>query len=443
MRDQVTATLCQRDKEQLAEACNLLKCFSYTEEGEPLKDLTRREFMKLIEHKLDEVEKDYEPDNAIQYVKELLLAMGQTEGEGHDFSRLSRMREKHEELQGEIRALEQKLKMVHAAPSVLQSQKFPEVTIRREFRISGQIGETRQRDKLSYCNLLHQMENGLRKGHSEPEVIEAVIRAISPGLKLRDMLEIKTDLTLTQLKTILKGHYREDDTSDLYQKLINISQDPKESPQDFLFRAIELKDRLLYVCNGKEAEHYGAELVKKKFLRSVCTGLLNDNIKFQIKPLLDNPDVTDETLIERLNEAANLETERLNKLKRNHSKAPKMNELQTPEEPHNSPATTSAPAKKQSARAPPEVHALAELRAEVAEVKQMVLDSLRDNKARMTKDTTGPRRRRGCKTCQSNGQGDDCTHCFKCGQSGHISRGCRASHLLQGNDGGPLLRDQQ
>ena len=168
----------------------------------------------------------------------------------------------------------------------------PEVTIRREFRICGQIGEGGQRDKLSYNNLLHQIESGLRKGHGESDVIEAVIRAISPDLKLRDMLEIKHDLTLPQLKIILKGHYKEDDALDLYQKLITISQDPKESVQDFLFRAIELKDRPLVLFKERE-EHCGAELVKKKFLRSVSTGLLNDNIKFQIKPYLDNLEVTD------------------------------------------------------------------------------------------------------------------------------------------------------
>lgn len=407
LRDRVTATLCQQNKEQLTEVGSLLKCFGDMEEGESLKVLTRRELMKHIENKLDEVEENYQPDDAIQYVKELLSAMGQTgvksdAGEGHDFSRLSSMRTKHEELQAEIRALEQKLKMADTTPILLQNLKVPEVTIRREFRISGQIGETRQRDKLSYTNLLHQMENGLRKGHSEAEVMEAVIRAISPGLKLRDMLEIKTDLTLTQLKTILKGHYREDDTSDLYQKLINMTQDPKESPQDFLFRAIELKDRLLYVCNGKGEEQYGVDLVKKKFLRSVGTGLANDNIKFQIKSLLDTPDVTDETLIERLNEAANLEAERQNKLSRNTTKAPKINELRTPEEPHSSPSTTSAPAKEKTARAPPGVplHAwVTELKAEVAEVKQMVLASLHNNNSRTNKDNVGPRKRRGCKTC--------------------------------------------
>lgn len=64
-----------------------------------------------------------------------------------------------------------------------------------------------------------------------------MIRAICPSLKLCAMLEIKTDLTLSQLKTILKGYYKADDTSDLYQKLISISQEQKESAQEFLFRA--------------------------------------------------------------------------------------------------------------------------------------------------------------------------------------------------------------
>ncbi|KAK7944279.1 hypothetical protein WMY93_000007 [Mugilogobius chulae] len=391
LRDQVTAVLCQISKDQLIEVCNLLKC--QTEREGSFGDMSRRELMKVIEQKLDEVEKSYKPEDAVQYVKELLSALSGMgakgdSGEWRDFSRASEAWDKCKELRGEIRALEEKLKMADAAPAQAQSPapaKISEVTIRREFRISGQIGEGGQRDRLSHTNLLHQIENGLRKGHSESEVVEAVIRAISPGLKLRDMLEIKTDLTLTQLKTILKGHYREDDTSDLYQKLISISQDPKESPQDFLFRAIELKDRLLYISKGKEEEHYGADLVKKKFLRGTSC-----------QPT-DHP--------------------------------------------------SSSQRKPQTSSSSTEVQALvSELKAEVAEVKQMVLASLNNNKPQSTRrptDSVGPRRKRGCKTCQLNGEGDNCTHCFKCGQSGHISRGCRAPRLLQGNDRGPLPRDQQ
>lgn len=62
--------------------------------------------------------------------------------------------------------------------------KVPEVTVRWEFRICGPTGEGGQSSKLSFTNLMHQIENGLCKAHGEAEIIEAAIRAISPGLKL-------------------------------------------------------------------------------------------------------------------------------------------------------------------------------------------------------------------------------------------------------------------
>lgn len=105
----------------------------------------------------------------------------------------------------------------------------------------------------------------MQKGHTETEIVDAVVRAISPGLSLRDMLEIKSHLTVLQLKTILKGHFKEDSPTDLYHKLVNITQDSRESPQNFLFRAIELKERLLIASRDGEAEEqYSAELIQKK-----------------------------------------------------------------------------------------------------------------------------------------------------------------------------------
>lgn len=61
---------------------------------------------------------------------------------------------------------------------------------------------------MSYPSLIRQMEVGLEKGHSEAEIVEAVVRAVTPGLPLRDMLEIKRGLMLQSLYTILKGHYK-------------------------------------------------------------------------------------------------------------------------------------------------------------------------------------------------------------------------------------------
>ena len=67
----------------------------------------------------------------------------------------------------------------------------PEVTLRKDFRIWGQIGESRQKDKLSFTSLTNQIESGLKKGYSVTEIIEPVIKAVSPGLHLGDLLKIK------------------------------------------------------------------------------------------------------------------------------------------------------------------------------------------------------------------------------------------------------------
>lgn len=47
----------------------------------------------------------------------------------------------------------------------------PEVTLRKDFRIWGQIGEAGQKDKLSFTSLTNQIEAGLKKGYTETEIL--------------------------------------------------------------------------------------------------------------------------------------------------------------------------------------------------------------------------------------------------------------------------------
>lgn len=169
--------------------------------------------------------------------------------------------------------------------------KLPDVTLRQEFWICGQIAEADQTKCPIQASLTRQ--SGQDKGHSEAEIIEAVICAVCPGL-LREMLKITRGLILPTLKTILRGHFKVDSYSDLLHRLMNISQDLKESAQNFL----------LWKSSD---EHEGPEVIQRTFLHSVDTGLLCDAVKFQLKPYLSNPSVTDAVLIERVNEAVNLE----------------------------------------------------------------------------------------------------------------------------------------
>ena len=65
----------------------------------------------------------------------------------------------------------------------------------KDFKIRGFIGETRQKDKLSYVSLLKQIKEGRDKDYSDKEIVNAVLRAITPGLYLRNVLETRENLT--------------------------------------------------------------------------------------------------------------------------------------------------------------------------------------------------------------------------------------------------------
>ena len=81
--------------------------------------------------------------------------------------------------------------------------------LKREFKISRQIGDSSQKDRHSLTSLAHQIIAGLNRGYKEEEVIEAVIRAVNLGMRTRSYLEGKPHLTLANLRKIFRSHYQE------------------------------------------------------------------------------------------------------------------------------------------------------------------------------------------------------------------------------------------
>lgn len=484
-RDEISQILWTLEKTELIPLCEHLKCSA------PMEGFTskaKRALIRLAEDTIDEIVEGEESEDSQRQQLELILSrldsIKQPEGETEaeivvpETSELENLKMQHEkmrqQMEEEMSALQEKLKRTGPggnAPTVIRTAKaedtktaptaptrLPEVTLRREFRIIGQIGEAGQKEKLSYTSLLNQMESGQRKGHGEEEIIEAVTRAVSPGLHLREMLEIKRGLTLPTLKTILKGHYKVDSSSDLLHRLMNMTQDPKESAQNFLFRAIELKEKLMRKSSdddaGEEGEDFSPELIQRKFLRSIETGLHSDAVKFQLKPYLSNRSVTDEVLIERISEAANLEQERQQKLRKTvSSKPPRVNEVQAEVYPPDATAAgvdtaTKCETERKSKRSQGhsvETDQIEALKAEVLEMKKLMLQTVEATKSRPVERTYTPNRSRprGCRACQEAQMGDSCRHCFKCGQEGHLSRGCRRIREPQGNETGLPSRDSR
>ncbi len=189
-------------------------------------------------------------------------------------------------------------------------------TWNREFKISGQIGDPGQKDKLTFSSLAHQIEHGLSRGFSELEVVDAVIRAIAPGMQLRSYLEGKTNLTLPTLRRILRAHFQERGATELYKQLTSEVQSSKETPQSFLVRCLDLRQKILFASQEAESSlKYDPKLVQSMFLHTVLTGLQNDSIRGDLRPYLTQADVSDELLFDKVNQACAHKTERQNKIK--------------------------------------------------------------------------------------------------------------------------------
>lgn len=489
LQDEISAVLWTFEKPELIKVCQHLKCSEPT--GQGFGGQSRRALIRLAESTLDEIEESEESHLFRQYIHDLQVfiqslqeqAVDKAETQQTEPSEIERLKQEYTQLQqaqaDARRVLEEKIEALGvqlSSTTVAREREVnqpapitaPEVTLRKDFRIWGQIGEAGQKDKLSFTSLTNQIESGLKKGYLEGEIIEAVIKAVSPGLHLRDLLEVKRDLTLPILRTILRGHYKVDSSSDLLHRLMNISQDPKESAQDFLFRTIELREKLLWKSgDGDEGEQFSPDLIQRKFLRSLETGLFSEAVKFQLKPYLSNPKVTDEVLIEKVNEAASLELERQTKFRRNITVKPtRVNEIHTELQSNHSQvsmnsetdihgetqikgggAVSTKKKQGQSKGLDTETAKLIEgLKADVLEVKKMFNETLEATKPRPSTDTrpsSATRWARGCQACREAQVVDTCRHCYRCGQEGHVSRGCRQSRFTQGNGRGLLSWDPQ
>lgn len=308
---------------------------------------------------------------------------------------------------------------VASSPSTI-SRAQPEATPwRREFKISGQVGEAGQKERLSFMSLIHQIERGKERKYADEDIVDAVIRAMAPGLTLRAYLESKPQLNLPTLRRLIRSHYQEKEATELYHDLSRAAQGQRESPHDFLLRLLALKQKIMFVSQEAGSSfRYDSSLVENMFRHSALTGITNEGVRNDMKPYLNDSAASDEDLLEKINLAANNETERLNKQKR-----------RTPAQVNIIQETSEA--KMDMSSIHKEIKAL--IRAEIA--------AIRDSSPAPVRERQGPARQRsplewGCTECRKKGEGRQCRHCYKCGSAGHLARGCTA-----GNDQRAPLRD--
>ena len=179
---EIQAALCTLSEERLKEVCSGLEIIL------PPESKGRLVFIRALNKYFETEELDYEKLKGLS-------------------SSLS--------MQGKETAPKEKTEPLEAPDNnkaTFKAEQKPAISIskfKRDFKISGQIGDVSQKDRLSFSSLVHQIENGLKNDSTEDEIKEAVIKAINPALSLRSYLEGKADLTLAKLRRIMCSQYQE------------------------------------------------------------------------------------------------------------------------------------------------------------------------------------------------------------------------------------------
>ena len=316
---------------------------------------------------------------------------------------------------------------------------------RREFKIQGgQIGDNTS--DITYNNVCRQIDEGIQEGFSYSEVVRAVLRIIKPG-NFKDMLINQEDVTVEELKGFLQSHLREKESTELFQELMCAKQNDNETPQQFLYRVIGLKQKILFTSSLPDANvKYSRGTVQDIFLHTVYQGLghKHNDIRRELKPLLADNNVKDELILRHVMRITSEESERLRRLgptpRQNQTKAHSA-QLET-NEMLEANAAQAQGAKRQAVEPAAGLDIIQQLSAKI-EALTKVVDSLKqptpvqppEQSCQCPKrkpTTTGKERTSGCPKCVEQGL-SHCRHCFVCGEEGHRAVGCIKRPRNQGN----------
>lgn len=320
---------------------------------------------------------------------------------------------------------------------------------RREFKVQGgQVGD--QSSDITYNNVCKQIDDGIREGFSDSEIVRGVLKIIKPGI-FKEMLINKDDITVAELRAFLQTHLREKNSTELFQELMCTKQEENETPQQFLYRVMGLKQRILFTSKLADTDiKYSAATVQDVFLHTVYQGFghKHTDIRRELKPLLSSSGVTDEMILRHVMKITSEENERMKRLgssrrqtvTNTHSAQLEPDGVKRP-----NPKSESVETKSTQAKPDP----LRDLTTKVEELTRLVVTMQKQNEQQLTnngrqynQNRTQSKRGKsyGCPSCVEQDR-QDCKHCFICGDDGHRAAGCLKRPKRQGNFNRPLEGD--
>lgn len=164
--------------------------------------------------------------------------------------------------------------------------------------------------------MLRQIDKGVQDKFADSDIVRAMLRIIKPG-SFKDMLINKDNMTLTELKGFLQSHLMEKNRTELFQELICTRQHDNETPQQFLYRVMGLKQRIILTSSLPDASiRYSKATVQDVFLHTIYQGLghKHNDIRRELKYILAEPGVKEETILRQVMRITSEESERRQRL---------------------------------------------------------------------------------------------------------------------------------
>ena len=184
-------------------------------------------------------------------------------------------------------------------PLYCSQQPYWYIGYNQQFNLrSKEQSEKHHKETNCPFGLLKQINEGRKKGYSNKDIVSAVLRAITPGRYLRNVLETTENLTLDRLIKFFAIPLRRKKYHRPLSSTTSLAKSPEESTIQFTYRAMNLRQKLVLASKSPGAETpIDKVLAKRLFLKALETGLLSDVFVSETKPLLKNIKVSDKDLI--------------------------------------------------------------------------------------------------------------------------------------------------
>ena len=203
-----------------------------------------------------------------------------------------------------------------------------------------------------------------------------------------------SDLTIGRLCQILRVNYQEKSATELYQELIAMKQEKCETPSQFLIRALEVREKIVFAAKGDgDSVKYTKDMVQGLFNKTIESGV-EEGMSGIIRPILKS-NVSDVELIQEMSTA-----ESVMKLRQQKGQSDKKN------------------VKICAAVLPEESEMMKMMVGMQKQLESMTSEISALKKDREKKEPFQPIRRPAYTKCTKDGKTAECKHCIKCGKEG-------------------------